>query len=46
MVDAKIADDASRVGTFQDLLDNYCDDLLARGRVKAKQVAGMFKPPR
>lgn len=43
VVDAKVADEAARVGTFQDLLDNYCDDLLARGRVKARSVAGMFK---
>ncbi|UNT12245.1 hypothetical protein [Pseudomonas sp. I3-I5] len=40
---AKAADDSAKLGTFQDLLKHYADDLLARGKVKAKQVARNFE---
>lgn len=41
--EAKAANDSAKLGTFQDLLKHYAEDLLARGKVKAKQVARMFE---
>ncbi|HCL3148571.1 TPA: hypothetical protein N2A34_006408, partial [Pseudomonas aeruginosa] len=41
--EAKAAEAVSKLGTFRDLLDDYSADLLARKRVKAKQVARMFE---
>lgn len=41
--EAKAAEAESKLGTFKDLLDDYSADLLARKRVKAKQVARMFE---
>ena len=40
---AKAAEAESKIGTFKNLLDDYSADLVARKRVKAKQVARMFE---
>ncbi|MFF7864454.1 tyrosine-type recombinase/integrase [Pseudomonas monteilii] len=41
--EARAADESAKMGTFQDLLKFYADDLDARGKVKAKQVCRMFE---
>lgn len=41
--EAKAAEAESNFGTFKNLLDDYSADLLARKRVKAKEVARMFE---
>ncbi|MDM8347692.1 hypothetical protein P8H27_02125 [Pseudomonas sp. sp1636] len=43
IAEAKTAEAVSQLGTFKDLLDHYSADLLARGRVKAGQIARMFE---
>ncbi|MGE8499366.1 MAG: hypothetical protein ACN6O6_17835 [Pseudomonas sp.] len=41
--EAKSAAEKAQIGSFKDLLDHYSADLLARGRVKAGQIARMFE---